>query len=361
MTFHSPPKIFDPEQKAFKALKYFTICLPSHRPLSTSKSSIDSAIDFVGKTGGSLIVSDNSGDPQKLAHYKTVPEHVLYLEAPGISGLDNLLNCLAQVKTEFILPMGDDDFIRTAPQLSRFDFSTLDKHFVGVKPMTEIFNEELGIFPIGIFSIDDASPLERMRTYCDKSNGNNASYYSYYRTSCFDGLYRLMADHHPTKGGYTDWAMVLSLMAMGQMAEDPSTVFSYNVVNWGNAESIDESRRTLFRNAQLPAGAEKFESLFNFLDCCGFVSCKASPLTLVEKANARNGAALLYIRQFLDDVDRNPSDYADQSSLIEALRKETFAEDTSPESMIPYALMIWQRLMHRVWPSPWAVDAPKLS
>ena len=321
-------------------MKYFTLCLPSNRPLISAKASIESAIAFTGDVGGYLVVSDNSGDPEKGEYFKTVPDHVLYLPAPGLSGLDNLLNCLAQVKTEFILPMGDDDIIRADVQMSPFDFAALNLGFVGVKPYSEILVAENDIYEAGVFSINDASPLERMRSYCDKSNGNNASYYSYYRSSCYAGLIRLIAEHHPTKGGYFDWALVLALMSMGRMAADPATIFTYNSGNWGKAASIEDTKRALFRSAGLPEGAESYEALFNFLDCCGFVSCSASPLSRDEKAIARNGAALIYIRQFLDVVDESPQVYADQRTLIENLRKETLAEDTRPESIIPHTLMI---------------------
>ena len=158
------------EKKARKSLKYFTLCLPSNRPLVEAKASIDSAIAFTGKAGGFLVISDNSGDPEKETHFKTVPNHVLYLTAPGMSGLDNLLNCLAHVKTPFILPMGDDDIIRADDQMSPFDFAALDSDFIGVKPYSEILIAENGIFDAGVFSIDDALPLERMRAYCDNKN-----------------------------------------------------------------------------------------------------------------------------------------------------------------------------------------------
>jgi len=327
-------------KKAHKTLKYFTLCMPSNRPLMTAKASIETAIAFTGKVGGNLVVSDNSEDPEKEAYFKTVPEHVLYLPAPGLSGLDNLLNCLAQVKTEFILPMGDDDFIRADDRMSPFDFAALSQGVVGVKPYSEILIGENGIYDAGAFAIEEASPFERMRAYCDKSNGNNATYYSYYRSTYYAGLIRLIAEHHPTKGGYFDWALVLALMAMGRMAADPATIFTYNSGNWGKAANIEVTKRALFRSAGLPEGAENYEALFNFLDCCGFVSCSASPLSPDEKANGRNGAAVIYIRQFLDAVDERPQVYADQRSLIESLRKETLTEDTQPENMIPHALMI---------------------
>jgi hypothetical protein len=321
-------------------LRYYTICLPSNRPLKESRTAIDSAIAFTAATGGYLVISDNSADPAKPETYAQLPDHVTYLCAPGLSAMDNLLNCLNAITTDFVLPMGDDDMIRQQTGLPPFDFARLDPRFVGVKPQTEISVPTHGIVATSLFHIDDASPKDRMTAYARKSSGSNASYYSYFRTACFRGLISLVAEAHPTKGGYIDWALVISLMAMGKMADDPSTVFTYNAGYWGHADGIREGRKNLFLKAHLPEGAERFDALFNFLDCCAFVSGPVSPLTRPEKADARQGAALIYLRQFFDRVDADPESFADYRPAMQALRQESKAMDTQPENMIPHVLML---------------------
>ena len=43
-----------------------SICIPSKRNLIDSKSSISSAIGFCDSTGAELVISDNSGNKEKI-------------------------------------------------------------------------------------------------------------------------------------------------------------------------------------------------------------------------------------------------------------------------------------------------------
>ena len=43
-----------------------SICIPSKRNLIDSKSSISSAIGFCDSTGSELVISDNSGNKEKI-------------------------------------------------------------------------------------------------------------------------------------------------------------------------------------------------------------------------------------------------------------------------------------------------------
>jgi hypothetical protein len=55
-----------------------SICMPSNRPLTTSRAAIESALAYAGKTGAKLIVSDNSRDPEKQAFLQNRSADLVY-------------------------------------------------------------------------------------------------------------------------------------------------------------------------------------------------------------------------------------------------------------------------------------------
>ena len=88
-----------------------SICMPSNRPLATSRGSIESALTHAEKTGARLIVSDNSRDPEKRAFLENRSLNLLYHYSPSEDASSNWMEALSLAETPFLLPMGDDDQI----------------------------------------------------------------------------------------------------------------------------------------------------------------------------------------------------------------------------------------------------------
>lgn len=317
-----------------------SIIMPSHRSLEGARASIDSALRYCAARGAVLIVADNSGDPAKRSHYADVPGPLVWIDAGDAPIFANLMLALDAATTPFVMPMGDDDGIEAVDGEPAFDFSRLDGDHVGVFPRSLVFSARHGVMQTKSFAVSAEDANGRMEQYIAGSKGNNSLYYSMFRRAIYQPLMHAFVAHHPTRGLYSDWALLLSLVCYGKMAHDPSTQFRYNMENWDSADKIAETRERHFREAGLPPEAVRFEALLMYLDTFVFAMRLASPVPREERP--RLGAAITrrLLGAFLQTVAAQPGDYD------ETVRHLAVMAGEEPDSFVRFqiALLMVDRL-----------------
>ena len=65
-------------------------------------------------------------------------------------------------------------------------------------------------YKLANYSIDAKNSIQRILQYLKLNEGNNSTYF-FFRTSYLRDIYALINDH-PTKGGYLDWAITITLI-----------------------------------------------------------------------------------------------------------------------------------------------------
>lgn len=283
-----------------------SICLPSYRTLQAAQASIDSALIYAEKVDAQVILSDNSGDPEKRARYEHASPRLIYLKSDGLSGNDNHMRALERVDTPFVMPMGDDDELYLLDDQPRIALETLPADVIGLRPQTLIWTKEGGVDHVDRFAIEADSAGERLSEYNGKARGNNTFYYSCYRTSIFRGLIMLFQKEHPLRGGYCDWALMFTLVSAGKFLHDAATLYRYDLGRWSLAQGIKEANESLFLAAGLPAEAEHYGSLLRFVDIHVFLAWRGLGLSPEERQGAQLANARLALSAFLDQVKVKP-------------------------------------------------------
>lgn len=304
-----------------------TLCMPSNRDLRHSACAIETALIYADKRDCRLVVSDNSRDPQKRARYENSHPRLTYVVPDGDSGLQNMISALSKVETPFLMPMGDDDEIYGLDDKQPFEFSDLPADVIGVRPQTFIWTNEKGVQQVDRFSIvaDDAG--SRMLEYNGKANGNNALYYSVYRSDLFKSLYSLFSRAHPTRGGYCDWALSFALCAAGKFLSDASTIYRYDLGRWATSSTLEAAKASLYLQAGLPETAEHFSALLRFIDVHVFLI--SLPLPEAERRTAQMTNARLALRTFINEVAKTPDQYDSEVVYLADLVSATPDLDTA--------------------------------
>jgi hypothetical protein len=305
-----------------------TVFMPSYRGFSASFRAIQSALDFCISCGAHLVVADNSDDVQKAQYWQGRFQCCTYLVTTGLDAKANFLAALFAVKTDFVLAMGDDDELLAGSLQMQTDLSCLPVDHIGVRPKTDVWTQMSGLIRSKTFSICGATPSERMFEYNRLAEGDNGAFYSIFRRTPYLRLMVLFFRHHPTGGGYCDWALVMALFAWGKMVYDPGLVYRYNFDQWHGAAATESRANSLYRAAGLPEGSRKFQYLLMFLDiyiyCCpGFC-----PLGPHDAANAQQMAAGPFFDAFLKKVGTEPENFSpDIHRLCKQASRQSFALD----------------------------------
>lgn len=317
-----------------------SICMPSNRNLEQSRAAIDSAIAYCEARDAVLIVSDNSGDPEKRAYFNNRSPRLTWIDAGNASPFANMRLALDAAKTPFVMPMGDDDEIHAVEGQPTFDLAGLPYDYMGVLPVSVVFAEKHGTMHSKAFALTDEDPGERMGQYISGAKGNNSLYYSMFRRDVFSALLHDFVEHHPTKGMYCDWALLLALICYGKMAHDPGTVFRYNMGNWDSAEKIGDMYVDLYRNAGLPAEAIKFDSLLMYLDTFVFAMRQGSPVPPDQRQRLGRIITNRLLGSFIQKVANAPESY---DGTIRHLATMAIEE---PDSFVEFqiAMMMVDRL-----------------
>jgi hypothetical protein len=313
-----------------------SICMPSNRPLAKSRGAIESALTYAEKTGARLIVSDNSRDPEKRTFLQNRSPNLLYHYSPSEDASSNWMEALSLAETPFLLPMGDDDQIHFSAGEAPVDLSSLPDDVVGVRPQTQLWTAEAGVCQTECYTIDAASPGERLQEFTRKVMGNNSMYYSIYRTSAFVPLLRFFTQAHPTNGGYCDWSLTFALITAGRMIHDPSLIYLYDLGIWATENGIAAASSNLYEKAGLPADSEKYAALLRFLDVYVFTLRGSLRLTPAERGDVLLTNGRLALAVFLQRVRTNAADYDE----VVVYLAELMEQERDIESIFHLALLM---------------------
>jgi hypothetical protein len=320
-----------------------TICIPSNRPLALAKGPLESAISFAAERSYRVVIADNSGEGAKLAYFSNLPEHVVYLFDGQRTPIANLRACLDTAETEFVLPMGDDDYIEAIEGATAFDFSAIGPDVAGVRPMLDVFAVGEGVLRQHSFTIEAESAADRMYAYWQTLAGDNTLYYSYFRRDDFRELLGLL-DGHPITIGDMDWALVYALLANGKVLADPSTRFRYDIGKWRWSEGIQDTVETIYQTAGLPREAIPFENLFRFLDSYVFAFRPTVRLTELEQIKSLYACATIFIGQTLLSAQKEPQKFAGFEREIGMLRAVLKEPDDYLVNVFDVAAQVADRL-----------------
>lgn len=296
-----------------------SLCMPSNRRFEASRAAIEGAIAFAEARDAELVISDNSGDPEKEAYWRRQSPRIRYSTAMGTTAFENFLATIHAATTPFILQLGDDDAIALDPAVPAVDLAALPADFMGVRPKTEVTVTGAGVVRVKAFSIDGLTPSERIREYSQKAGGDNSGFYSIYRRDPYRNLIRLFAEQHPIKGNFIDWAMALALFAYGRMAYDGGIIYRYNADQWSSPERIAAKNREIFASVGLPAHTETYQPLLMALDLFIFVSRPGTPLNQEQALDAVSITAGDVLNGFLNQVIRDPGQYSEKIRYLTEL------------------------------------------
>lgn len=303
-------------------MSLLTLCMPSNRNLERSRRAIEQALAYCEARNVPFVISDNSGDPEKEKFWRERSPLIRYLTADGTDALTNFLDSVSAADTPFILQIGDDDGISFDPAVPAFDLASLTDDFMGVRVKTLVEITGHGLVRAKEFSIDAMTPGERILEYSQKAGGDNSAFYSIFRREPYLNLMKLFTEQHPTKGGFSDWAMSLALFSYGRMAYDPGTIYHYNADQWAGQEKVEKKNLELFAAAGLPPHTTLFQPLLMALDVFVFVGRPGTPLSRDEALNAISMASGGVLDGFLGTVTRAPDQYSETVRYLVDLARE---------------------------------------
>lgn len=305
-----------------------SLCMPTNRNFASSRAAIEGALAFSESRDAVLVISDNSGDPEKENHWRDRSPRIRYSKASGTTAFENFLATIRAADTPFVLQVGDDDAIAFDPSVPAVDLASLPPDFIGVRPKTEVTVTGAGVVRLKEFGIDAETPSMRIREYSQKAGGDNSGFYSIYRREPYLGLISLFAEHHPIRGNFTDWAMAMALFAYGRMAYDPGIIYRYNADQWSTPQKIERKNQELYAAVGLPPDTKDFMPLLTTLDLFVFLARPGTPLDRPQAMDAVGIVCGDILNGFLNQVIRKPEDYSEKMRyLVEMAGKESNALD----------------------------------
>ena len=287
-------------------MSHLTVFMPSNRDFKSSFGAIETALTYCETRGATLVVADNSSDPLKWDYWHKKSVSMNMIGTSGFDGKANFLAAMNAVETEFLLAMGDDDELLFDPSKPGPDLGLLPGDHIGVRPKTDVWTQNYGLIRTKTFAISGATPTERMLEYNQNAGGDNGAYYSIFRTDLYRHLMNFFFQHHPTSGGYGDWALVMSLFAWGKLVYDPGTIFRYNFDQWYGAHALEKRADDLYQMAGLPEGSRQYHYLLMSLDIFVYCSLGFAPLSPEDCFNAQSMAAGPFLDAFLKAVGEAP-------------------------------------------------------
>lgn len=296
---------------------HLSVCIPSNRNFLESKESISSGIGFCEATKSELIVSDNSDDSLKVEFWgKLNLNNTKFIKSKNnIKWSDNWLNGIKNCTGLFTSIVSDDDLILNLGQ-STLNYYELKEDVVAVKPIISMWNNVAGIYKKNDFGIEGATASDRIIQYIKLADGNNTTYFSFFKTNELKNIYSLLRSH-PTKGGYIDWSITLSLIASGKIIVDKTKLLIYKNTNWhGDHSHINNKIDDLFVKCGLNNNSKRFERIFAGLDCFILVMRKNSNLNYQEKLDAAVLLLELYINFFKEYYNENIDTFSSEENNI---------------------------------------------
>ena len=230
------------------------------RRFVSARESIESAVRFCIKQNMRLVVSDNSGSPEKATALKPLMqghENLVYLETPPCGMMDNWFLTFNETKSDFVLMMGDDDTIFSYGDAPTFTNITPD--VVGIRPAVMGYSDEGGIIRSYTSEITAPHPTQRVMDHLQTSSGANLGIFTFWRRDIFKSIMDLWFGPHPSKGTYCDWAVMNGLISSGTVLRDPSSCYFYNLQNWmGDAQAVQQMVEKAYTKSGLPPTAAAY-------------------------------------------------------------------------------------------------------
>lgn len=320
-----------------------TICIPSNRDLIESVEPLWSAINYAQAAGMKVVISDNSGDPEKKDYFTAAPTHVTYIPDAPEDPVRNVISALSHADTEFVLLLGDDDFLSFAEGAVLTDFANLPMDIIGVKPRIVLWSPENGVTQIDDLPVEGDDAAQRVIGYHDKFK-TNSTYYSFFRRRELTDIYTLFANHHPLSAGYSDWAIVYALVAAGKVIHDPSTILRYNNSRWEDMETAGQAIEGLHAAAGLPPEARAYMLMFHYMDSFVLILRQNSSLPLIEQYKAAYAVCMVFLKRLLFRVEGNPALYARDIDLLEPLKLAFMSSDPDLDRIFHLCGLIADRL-----------------
>lgn len=264
-----------------------SICIPSKRSLEESRESICSAIGFCESTKSELIISDNSGNIKKSETWNKTPlifmKYIKNDDKDNLRWSDNWFKGIENCSGKFIGMLSDDDLLLNLEK-SNLDYMQLDEdNIVGIKPIISLWCSDAGIYKLNKYKIDGNKALDRVKQQYNLAEGNNTTYYSFFRNNILKDIYKLLK-FHPTKGGYLDWAITFACVASGKVLVDGSKLLVYKNNNWyGDKNFINKQTLKLYADCRLGEIGHRLSFFFRALDVFILIMRKNSNLPFDEK------------------------------------------------------------------------------
>jgi hypothetical protein len=303
-----------------------------------------SALNFAQRCGMAVVISDNSGDAEKRAYFENGPSHLTYLANGPAGAATNVMAALSAVDTEFVLILGDDDYIDLADGAAPYDFSTLAADVIGVKPRIELVSANRQRVSVNDFSIDETDAATRVLEYTRKMRGGNSSYYSFFRTRQIAAIHGLFAAHHPTRIGNADFPIVFALVAAGRIVHDPATTIRYDNSRWEDVETASAAILDLFAEAGMPAEARSYMLLLHFLDSYVLMLREDAGMEPIDRYKSAYAVIMVFLRKFLMRVAETPQDYELVADLTPPLGQEVEKADPDLDRIFHIAGLMADRL-----------------
>ena len=276
-----------------------SICIPSHRPLTAARASIESALAVLPYGDIEVVVSDNSRDLAKENFYCNLDRTGFrYLRSPDADGHENWRHVIDSARGEFIQMLGDDDIITALPGFrTPTSVDLIGK--IGFRPSHAMFSTGKGIYRPTNFAIDGERALDRVQDFLVKNGGTNVTLYSAIRSSVWRDLYAGYLAHHPTRAGFTDWSLTFALLSTAPMSYESNFLYLYNSVNWDSEDKIRTSNQRGIEAGGLPPEAEEIQAVMQAVD--GFVAIARADSTVSndEKLDAGLLIVGVYFRSFI--------------------------------------------------------------
>ena len=213
---------------------------------------------------------------------------------------DNWFEGIKNCSGKFIGVLSDDDILVNIEK-SVIDYKEISApDIVGVKPIISLWASDPGIYKLNKYNIDGATAIERVKQYSIAAGGNNTTYYSFFRGDILKNIYQLLK-FHPTKGGYTDWSIVLACVASGKILVDGTKLFIYKNNNWfGDKKYIYNQVNKLYIDSGLGEDGIIVSALLDALDGFILIMRKNSNIDIDQKIEAAELVLNSNIKKFIE-------------------------------------------------------------
>ena len=284
-----------------------SVCVPSHRSLLASKSSLDSILGFARAKGCQLIISDNSLDPEKEAYLQGFDyDQLIYKKGPQDES-ENWWNAASSATGEFIACVSDDDHLVYLPG----ELPALPEGCMGLRPGVTLWTPNGGFKGFTSFSILEPAPVDRIKHYLKVNGGANSTLFSFWRADQFMKTMALLR-HHPTRLGYHDWAIVLSLLAIGPLQSLKDSLLVYDLANWSDAHSSQATLQRMFVRGGFAPDAGRYVPFFLGVDAFILIMRHDNGIESAKKREAALFCLTTYLSSYKKMVESGRGGFKDR-------------------------------------------------